>query len=76
MKKTPGHRQFIQVIGSIVFKSWPEINKPGQYVGTFNPAVELSYGKGLLTLTNRAIQSKLRAQVRNFKKFSISEVVL
>ena len=34
------------------------------------------YGKGLPILTRRAIQGKLRAQVRNFKKFSISEVTV
>ena len=32
--------------------------------------------KGLFTLTNRAIQSKLRAQVRNLKKITISEAML
>ena len=34
------------------------------------------YGKGLPILTSRAIQSKLRAQVRNLKKISISEVTV
>jgi DNA polymerase len=32
--------------------------------------------KGLFTLTKKAIQSKLRAWVRNFKKITISEVTL
>ena len=62
-----------KIIKNITELSWEFIIT---VVGSYFVGMEQGAWHLVLTLTNRAIQSKLRAQVRNFKIFSISEVML